>query len=435
MKSSKLKKVLIVTYYWPPSGGAGVQRWLKFSKYLPEYGWEPVIFTPENPEFDQKDDSLLKEVHPELEVLKFPIWEPYKLFKKLSRTKELKQGQILEAHSNGLFKKLAVWLRGNFFVPDPRIFWVKPASEYLLSILEANEIKHVITTGPPHSIHLIGKRLKCKKPALTWIADFRDPWTRWEILAKMNISGPVWKRHKKLEQSVLKISDAVLTVGPTIAEDFKKLGTRHVQWITNGFDRADLPQHETNRHNDKQFVVSHIGMLNSNRNPKILWQVLEELCHDDEFYHAFELRLTGILSEEVLLSINSFTKLRRKLIATPSVHHSAVFQQYRESSLLILAQTNSTKGASELPGKLFEYLGAQRPILALGRLESDVAKIIDETCAGQLFTYTDRSGLAQFVREEFKSWKAGMTNRDYKNTAQFERKKLTKKLADWLDTF
>ena len=146
---NQLKPILIVTYYWPPSGGAGVQRWLKFSKFLPEFGWRPIIFTPENPDFDLKDESLLKDINPEVEVLKFPIWEPYRIFKKLTGQKEIKQGQILESSKRSSLKSLAIWIRGNLFVPDPRVFWVKPSVNYLQGILETNGIKHIITTGPP----------------------------------------------------------------------------------------------------------------------------------------------------------------------------------------------------------------------------------------------------------------------------------------------
>ena len=433
MEHESKQRVLIITYYWPPSGGAGVQRWLKFSKYLPEFGWDPLIFTPENPDFDQKDESLLNEVNPEIEVLKFPIWEPYKLFKRITGTKELRQGQILEHKSVGILKKMAVWLRGNFLVPDPRVFWVKPASEYLASILETNEIKHVITTGPPHSMHLIGKRLKLKNPSLTWVADFRDPWTGWDILSKMNISRPVWKRHRKMEQAVLKIADSVLATGPMAAGEFKQLGARRTHWITNGYDQADIPEDSEGTSVKGKFIVSHIGMLSKDRNPQMLWKVLEELCLDEEFYHAFELRLTGILSEDVLSSIRAFPNLSSKLVTKNSVGHKKVFVQYQESNLLILAQTNSTKSVSQLPGKLFEYLGAQRPVLALGRKGSDVSQILEQTSSGRLFSYTDYSDLKSFLEEEFKASREGNNRWEHKNVDQFERRNLTAELAAWLD--
>lgn len=436
MENEAKKRVLIVTYYWPPSGGAGVQRWLKFSKYLPDHGWDPIVFTPENPDFDQRDESLLEEVNPEIEVLKFPIWEPYRMFKKLSGTKELRQGQILENRSDGIFKRLAIWLRGNFFIPDPRVFWVKPVAEYLLSIVDSNEIKHVITTGPPHSVHLIGRRLKLKNPALTWVADFRDPWTGWDILSKMKISRFVWSRHKKMEASVLKIADSVLATGPIAAKEFKALGARRAKAITNGFDQSDVERNQSIQPQKGRFVISHVGMLSANRNPKALWSALDELCNDDRFYRAFELRLTGILSQEVLDTINALPNLSSKLIARTSVAHGEVFVQYQESNVLVLAQTNSIKSASQLPGKLFEYLSVKRPILALGQKDSDVSKVLKDTSSGQLFDYSDQAGIKAFVEQEFKTWTGDseQVNWQHINIEQYERKNLTAELAGWLDT-
>ena len=308
MADAANKKVLIVTYYWPPSGGGGVQRWLKFAKYLPEYGWDPIIFTPENPDFDLKDESLANDIPPNVEVLRFPIWEPYSIFKKLSGRKELKQGQVLEGGKKSFLSRMAIWLRGNVFIPDPKVFWVKPSANYISSILETNQIETVITTGPPHSMHLIGLRLKIKNPAITWVADFRDPWSKWDILEKFSMASYAWKKHRKLEQEVIRVADCVLTVSDSWKKDFEQLGAKRVGSITNGFDEADF-QEKTKSIPSGKFRISHIGMLNVFRNPEWLWKVLDEMVAADEFSSDLEIEFIGILSDDVLKAFEGFAHL------------------------------------------------------------------------------------------------------------------------------
>src|SRR6267378_1704085 len=209
------KKVMIVTYYWPPSGGSGVQRWLKFAKYLPQFGWTPFVLTPESPSFTIKDDSLIKDVPIETNVSKLPIWEPYDLFFKLSDwvgKKDVKQSDFISAGKKSGFQRFSGWIRGNFFIPDARIFWVKPAVKFLERFLKDHAIETIITTGPPHSIHLIGLRLKKKNPALKWIADFRDPWSEWDLLDTLSLAAMARSRHATLENQVLTSADRVITI-------------------------------------------------------------------------------------------------------------------------------------------------------------------------------------------------------------------------------
>ena len=433
MDQENRKRILVITYYWPPSGGAGVQRWLKFTKYLPEFGWDPIVFTPENPDFDLKDESLFNDVSDQIEVLKFPIWEPYKLFKRLSGNKPIKQGQILESGKRSIFKKMAVWIRGNLFVPDPRIFWVKPSVQYLESILQTNNIKHIITTGPPHSVHLIGKGLKLKNPSLTWVADFRDPWSQWDILKKMRISSFIWKRHLKLEESVLKMADSILATGPTAAQEFKDLGARRVHYITNGYDGDDERQSVKPVKGDK-FVVSHLGMLSEDRNPEVLWEVLENLCGQPNFFEAFELHLTGILSPKVLDTIKEYPKVSNNLHLKESIPHAEVFKAYEESNLLVLLQTKAESATSQLPGKLFEYLSAKRPILALGARGNDISEILNSTKSGKSFGYDQSRELEQFISDEFSAWNTNRSNWEFVNIEKFERKNLTRELFTWLES-
>ncbi|MCE7996745.1 MAG: glycosyltransferase family 4 protein [Roseivirga sp.] len=426
------KKVLIITYYWPPSGGGGVQRWLKFAKYLPDFGWSPVVFTPENPDFDQKDESLLKEVPSAVEVLHFPIWEPYGIFKKLSGKKELKQGQVLEGGKKGPLSKLAIWLRGNLFVPDPRVFWVKPSVEYLSTILRSNKISTIITTGPPHSVHLIGMRLKMENPGLKWVADFRDPWSQWDILKQFRMMPLTWRKHKKLEQQVFKVADKLITVSKSWQADFRSLGARRISVITNGFD---ITGEELNTAAPStKFVMSHLGMLNKLRNPLALWKALEQLISGNaDFATDFTLRLTGILSKEVLGTIASYPKLAERLQTEASVPHEQVFEVYRESTVLLLILNQSENAQGHLPGKLFEYLSAERPVLALGLVNSDAAQILEETQAGKAIDWNNETGIKNHITRLYQDWKSGRSIVAEVDVNKYSRRALTGELAALLD--
>lgn len=204
-----MKKVLIITYYWPPTGGAGVQRWLKFSKYFRSFGWEPVIYTPSNPDFPIFDDTLLHDVPKDLTVLKTAITEPYDIYRKIMRKKKtetVNQGFLSEGKENTWLQAAMIWIRGNFFIPDARMFWIRPSLNYLSEYMKTNAIDAVISTGPPHSMHLIALGLK-EKFKLPWIADFRDPWTQIDFYDQLKLSGFADRKHKRLEKTVLTKAD------------------------------------------------------------------------------------------------------------------------------------------------------------------------------------------------------------------------------------
>lgn len=429
MSEKELKPILIITYYWPPSGGAGVQRWLKFSKYLPENGWRPIIFTPENPDFDLKDPSLSKDIHPDVEVLKFPIWEPYSIFKKLSGQKELRQGQILEDANSSWLKNLAVWLRGNLFIPDPKRFWIKPSVDYLTEIVKTNEIRHVVTTGPPHSIHLIGLKLKYRTPSLVWISDFRDPWTKWEILHEMKMTPWVEKQHQKLEQRVLQASDSLLVTSESAKSEFEALGARRVKVITNGYDAEDFQTTQIQRRAKEPFVIRHIGMLSEQRNAEALWSALARLLSREG--RKIKVELIGIVANTLKKNLKQNSSLKDHISFQDSVPHQELADLYDSSDLLVLIQTKTNRRQTQLPGKLFEYLQAKRPILCIGDTESDLAKILKQTKAGKCFDYKDRDGIEQFLTNVVE----GNTDFTFEGIKQFERRVLTQDLSDWLASF
>ena len=200
------KKVLIITYYWPPSGGAGVQRWLKFVKYLPKFGWEPIVFTVQNGEYPVIDNSLVNDVSSNLQVIKSPIWEPYSVYKKLTgRKKEetINSGFLVESEKSKFIENIGKWIRGNFFIPDARKFWIKPSVKTLSNFLIKHPVDIIISSGPPHSSHLIAKKLKSKFN-IPWVSDFRDPWTNIDYYKELKLTKWADQKHKVLEKDVLK---------------------------------------------------------------------------------------------------------------------------------------------------------------------------------------------------------------------------------------
>lgn len=430
-----MKKVLIITYYWPPSGGVGAQRWLKMAKYLPQYGWQPVIFTPENPDFSIKDNSGFRDINPETEVIKSPIWEPYQVFNSLKKggKKDLKQGLVLENKKQSWLDKLSIWLRGNMLIPDPKRFWIKPAARFLERIVKSNEIDLIVTTGPPHSMHLIGKRLK-KKTGLPWIADFRDPWSKWDLLDKLNTSSVVRIIHKRLERKVLTQSDAVITVSNRLAQEFEKVRKSEVGVITNGYDDQDAIPFKKTETNSK-FIISHVGLLNEMRDPTNLWVALDELCCENgDFKESLEVRLGGIVSESITASFDRYQALSSRIKVLDYLPHEEIYEEYIKASLLLLILNNTNNGKWILPSKLFEYIHVGKPVLMLGEQQSDSAEIVQKFEGNTVADFQDKEKIKKAILDNFHRYKAGTTvesENDY--SLQFSRRELTGQLANLMN--
>ena len=211
-----MRRVLVISYYWPPSGGSGVQRWVKFVKYLPSEGWEPVVFAPENADYPALDPSLASEIPADIKVLRGRIWEPYAAYRKLTGAKSTEVTEISSGKKT--FKqRLSLWIRANLFVPDPRIGWVKPSVKTLLQYLQEHPVDAIVTTGPPHSVHLIGQKLH-KATGIPWIPDFRDPWSRMYYLRYLPMTAATWRKLRAQEQAVLDECSTVLTCTPLVKE-------------------------------------------------------------------------------------------------------------------------------------------------------------------------------------------------------------------------
>ena len=426
MSLNNKKKVLIVTYYWPPAGGPGVQRWLNFVKYLPEYQIEPIVYCPKNPNYPIVDQSLEREIPEGIEVLKHPIFEPYrfaKLFSK-SSTKSLSSGLIPKQKKQSIIQKLLLYVRGNFFIPDARKFWVKPSIKFLKHYITTHHIDTVITTGPPHSLHLIGFELKNILP-VKWITDFRDPWTTIGYHKKLKLSKSSIQKHLKLEQLVLDHCDSIITTSYHTKEEFKSKTSTPIKVITNGFDEVELEPVKK----DSYFSISHIGSLLSDRNPTVLWEVLSELIAENlEFKKFCRLNFAGVMSEDIKESLSNFNLMPHTNILGYINHQEALILQ-RSSQLLLVIEIDSPDTKAIIPGKLFEYLNAKTPIIALGPKDADVSQIIKQTKSGDYFTYRDKAALKQKINDLFQCFLNDKLISNTSDISQYSRKHLTSKLA------
>jgi glycosyltransferase involved in cell wall biosynthesis len=422
------KRVLIISYYWPPSAGGGVQRWLKMSKYLPEYGWQPVVLTPENPDFELKDESLFKDVSTESEILKIPIWEPFGLYRKLMGEKAIQKQGVVDTKNTSFLGKVSRWIRGNWFIPDPRIFWVRPAVNYLTKYLAKHPVDVIITTGPPHSMHLIGMEVK-RRLKVKWIADFRDPWSDWDVLPQLNLNKKSWATHRKLEHKVMYNADIVLTVTKNLATKLAATGgIAKVEVITNGFDKDDFEEIKSG--SPSKFRIAHVGLLNDGRNPKMLWKVLNELCAENEdFNEHLEVVLAGTIEQSVNSSIQEFEQLQPKVFIPDYMAHSKVLKLYQQSAVLLLLVNNTSNSSWILPGKLFEYFSAKRPILAIGKLDSEANDVLQECGYDSFLTYEDKSDLKHRLNALFNQYKNDSVQIDHELINRYNRKKLAGELA------
>ncbi|MDQ1855068.1 glycosyl transferase family 1 [Chryseobacterium sp. WLY505] len=429
------KKILIITYYWPPAGGPGVQRWLKFAKYLPDFGWKPIIYTPENPSYPLLDETLMKDVPENIEMVRTKIWEPYQLAEKLNKSnKKFKAGQFDVGKNQSWKSKLSIWVRGNFFIPDARVFWVKPSVTFLEKYLKENKIDTIVTSGPPHSLHLIGLGLKNKMPELKWIADFRDPWTEISYYKHLKLTKSSDKKHRQLESAVFKNADITLATSYTDAENFSKAGANAV-CITNGFDESDSSEKAEEQKNsqiEQAFTLSYIGVLEQLRNPENLWKALDELVKENpEFAADFKLKFVGRIDDKILQAIEN-SSLKNHILNLGYLAHGKAVEEMQNSDLLLITNFPNDSSKGIIPGKIFEYLASGKQILSFGPDKADVAKILEETQAGKHFSYQDTETIKMFILEKYELWKNGSLRENTQHIEQFSRKNLTKQLTEVL---
>jgi glycosyltransferase involved in cell wall biosynthesis len=424
-----IKKILIVTYYWPPAGGPGVQRWLKFVKYLPDFGIQPIVYIPENPTYPIVDEQLVAEVSKDVIIVKQKIKEPYRLaaFFSKKNTQKISSGIIPNKKKQGFMERLLLWVRGNLFIPDARVLWVKPSVAFLESYIKEHSIDVLITTGPPHSLHLIGLALQ-EKVGVKWVADFRDPWTTIGYHKDLNLSPKAEQKHKQLERTVLQKADLILVTSPTTQKEFQAITLQPIEVITNGYDTEKIDKQPL----DEKFTLAHIGSLLSERNPKILWKVLQELCNEyPQFKADFQLKLIGKVSQEVLDSLQEFHLIDHLTNLGYLSHLEAVTEQ-RKSQVLLLIEIDRLDTRCIIPGKLFEYLVSERPIIGIGPKDSDFATILKETNTGVFFEYAEQERLKALLLSYYHLYLEKNLKVNPVGLQQYSRKSLTEKLVQTL---
>ena len=402
-----MPRVLVVTYYWPPSGGSGVQRWLKFVKYLPEFGWTPTVIAPAGADYPTVDESLAADVPPGVEVVRLPIREPYALYRRLTGAGPGDVKAPASAERPGLLKRLAIWVRANYFVPDPRVWWVRPTVKRLLERLKDHPADVVVTTGPPHSVHLIGLALKRANPTCAWVMDIRDPWSQFDVHLAFDPGARARARNRRLERSCLDAADVVLATSPSMPTHLEPFDTSKFRCVTNGYDAADFqvdashsPQTATgdSRERPPAFRIYHTGLLGADRNPEALWRALAELCATDSgFAERLKIELIGTVDSVVKQSLAQHRELDNKWRVTPWLAHAELIRHYREADVLLLCPNRSDNARGQINGKVFEYLAARRPVLHVGPYDADNTRLLDEAHAGLTVAPDDEVGMRDAV--------------------------------------
>lgn len=399
-----MRRVLIITYYWPPTGGSGVQRWVKFAKYLPSLGWQPVVYTPSNPEQLAVDESLMAEIPSEVEVLKRPIREPYAFYRRLVGGGASKGAGVnpINSQKKTWKQRLMLWIRSNLFVPDPRAGWVRPSVGYLCRYLSEHPVDVIVTTGPPQSVHLIGRGLH-RKIGVPWVADFRDPWTRMFFFKDLPMLPFVRRRHVCLEKSVLDEATVVVSVTPRVQADFASMTSTPVHLITNGYDESDFSA-ELPPRTDGKFRIVHTGLFASDGNPLELWKSLAGLCSESaDFASRLEIRLAGKVDPEIVDSITE-AGLGAQLHLLGYLPHSESVAELRQADIILMPLRQAPEYSKVYPGKIFECMAAGPIVLGIGPTDSAAAELLTSTGTGVMVDWSaDPSELIRAAADERES--------------------------------
>jgi glycosyltransferase involved in cell wall biosynthesis len=421
------KRLLILTYYWPPAGGAGVQRWLKFVKYLAEFDYEIHVYAAENPEAPALDTSLLSDIPEHVQVIKKPIREPFSYYKSFTNKKgNFNAGFLSEEQTSNksISVKIALFIRANFFIPDAKMFWISPSVHFLKKYIHHHQIDLIISSGPPHSLHLIALKLQ-KKTGIKWIADFRDPWTNIDFYQELPMLSIANFYHKYLEKKVLKRADKIVVVGETMKKEFQKTSQRDdIEVITNGYDA--IPK--ASDYLDKEFTIVHIGSINTHRSHESFYKALHILrANNAEFAAHLRLKFIGKTDFKARSYISQY-ELENCTQFIDYMPYSMIGEIQSKARLLYLPINNSQNASGILTGKFFEYLAALRPILAQGPENGDIATILKETQAGAIVGFNDMEKMQKTILEFYEGFLRGVDKPETTEIGQFSRKSLTNRL-------
>jgi len=429
-----LKKVLLIAYYWPPCGGIGVLRCLKIAKYLRQFGWEPIIFTAKDAHYPSIDESNFKDIPDDLTVLRQKIWEPYHIYKFIT-------GQSPKANVNNVFyvkdkdlgwtHRLSVWIRSNFFIPDARALWIRPSVRYLINYLKDNPVDAIFSDGPPHSNTRIATLLT-QKTGIPWLADFQDPWTQIDYYQLLSLTGWGDRRHRRMEQEAFRAADKITIVSPTWKENLEELGAENVSVIPWGYDPDDYPDEKPPV--GQKFTLTHLGIMGYDRNPVVLFEVLQKLCDEVEgFRQNLEIQLVGQVDFSVKEAYEK-ASLAENVTLVGSVPRAEALQLTLSSPILLLLLNQQPNANGRIPGKLFEYLAAKRPIFCLGPTDSDVANILRETNSGETCAYEDAVAIKTILRKLYQQFQKGTLQQAVDSQIeQYSIRTLTGKIAGFLD--
>ncbi len=427
-----MKRVLIITYYWVPAGGVAVQRFLKFAKYLRGYGWEPVILTVENGSYPYTDESLQAQVPDGIEVYRTKTFEPFEIYNLLRGQKGKTVPLAVATASNpSLFQRISAYIRANFFLPDARRGWKPYAVKQAAGLIASGKIDAMITTGPPHSTHLIGQELK-RRYGLPWLADFRDPWTEIFNNQYLPFTKASIAKDKAYEASVLRDCDVATVIGEGMKTVFPAAYTGKMQVITNGYDEEDyttglLPERD-------KFRLRYVGNLFSNQNIPALWAAIAELrAEDAEFRSDFELEVTGKADAAVSEGI-AMAGITDCTVFKSFVPHSEAIRRMQTASLLLSVIPQVENNKLIITGKIFEYIGAGRPVLLVGPADCDAALIVSAAQAGAIHDYTEKDKMKTTLRSAYTAWRQADTGTPASGKEQYSRRSLTGRLAGVLDS-
>lgn len=427
-----MKKVLIISYYWPPAGGIAVHRCLKFAKYLREFGWEPVICTAENPEYPVLDEDNFKDVPKGVTILKTKIWEPYNFFKFISGKKKEERihNVFLEEEKPSFAHKLGIWIRGNIFIPDARRFWIRPTVNFLSKYLKENPVDLIFTNGPPQTTHMIAYGVK-KKLGIPWHADFQDPWTQVDYFPQLMLN-PISRRiHEAMEQHVFRFADKVTICSNTWKSDLESIGASDVGVIVWGYDEEDFQN--INVPISKKFTLSHFGSLGPDRNAKNLWKALSVIAKENSQFSAdLEIELVGFIGHAIVDEINSLG-LEKNLRLSGHISRRETLEQMHRSQVLLLILNDMPNVNGRLPGKLFEYLASRRPTLVIGPEESDASRIVLGVKAGSTCNFNDLEKMIKTVKELYEKFRTGKLVSNQTDFSQYSNRNLTRKLSSYFD--
>lgn len=419
-----MKKVLIITYYWPPSGGAGVQRWLKFVKYLPEFGIEPFVLTVEAGQaaYPVLDASLEHDVNAAVKVFRTPCTDYFKFYRMFSGKKELPTGGISSDGKSSLKQKVMGFVRGNLLLPDPRRGWNSYAYSKAAELIRTHNIDTVVTTSPPHSTQLIGLKLK-QKLGIRWVADLRDPWTDIYYYNQFYHTGIAKAIDQAYERKVVEHADALITVSADLARIYSGKTTMQVQHkinvIPNGFDESDFPPELYTQQDEP--VIAYTGTLSDEYDLSGFIRAMQHSASE------LGLRFVGKVSpaQQHLLE-----DLPVKPEYIGHVPHLASIEHLMKARILLLVIPKVKNNRGILTGKFFEYLASGKPILAIGPCDGDLAEIIRSTGCGEIFDYADWEGIKAFVRQNAVS---GQAAKPRPEAVLYSRRSLTKRLASVLE--